>query len=193
MKARAAFAGDTLDISAGRKADFAKPPPPWKKPTCTTRESCRCSQRLSAREQDRVFELHGKRHCRTWRRASLKPHLPFLASHSSWIPALRASVATACARRCNATRRSASRRASAEQRKGRCGREAEGICIRLYSEEDYLASRQDPTPPEVLRTNLASVILRMAVLGFGEPGRVQVPPIRRDTRLVNDGVRCCRN
>jgi len=50
-------------------------------------------------------------------------------------------------------------KASADQRKGRCGREAEGICIRLYSEEDFTL-REDFTPPEVLRTNLASVILR---------------------------------
>ena len=58
-------------------------------------------------------------------------------------------------------------KASAEQRKGRCGREAPGICIRLYSEDDYL-SRAEFTQPEVLRTNLASIILRMAVLGVGE-------------------------
>src|SRR5581483_8361820 len=78
-------------------------------------------------------------------------------------------------------------KASADQRKGRCGREAEGICIRLYSEEDF-AAREDFTPPEVLRTNLASVILRMAALGLGEPESFPFldPP---DTRLVNDGVR----
>ena len=64
-------------------------------------------------------------------------------------------------------------KASADQRKGRCGREAEGICIRLYSEEDFTL-REDFTPPEVLRTNLASVILRMATLGLGEPGELSV-------------------
>ncbi len=77
--------------------------------------------------------------------------------------------------------------ASAEQRKGRCGREAEGICIRLYSEEDF-AARETYTPPEILRTNLASVILRMATLGLGDPESFPFldPP---DTRLINDGVR----
>ncbi len=59
-------------------------------------------------------------------------------------------------------------KASADQRKGRCGREAEGICIRLYSEEDFTL-REDFTPPEVLRTNLASVILRMETLGLVTP------------------------
>ena len=56
-------------------------------------------------------------------------------------------------------------KASADQRKGRCGREAEGICVRLFSEDDFNA-REEFTSPEVLRTNLASVILRLAVLGW---------------------------
>ena len=58
-------------------------------------------------------------------------------------------------------------RASADQRKGRCGRVADGICVRLYSEEDFDA-RPEFTDPEVLRTNLASVILQMAALGLGD-------------------------
>ncbi|MCX7823440.1 MAG: ATP-dependent RNA helicase HrpA [Syntrophobacterales bacterium] len=58
-------------------------------------------------------------------------------------------------------------RASADQRKGRCGRTGPGICIRLYSEEDY-ANRQEFTPPEVKRANLAEVILRMLALGLGD-------------------------
>ncbi|HYM36162.1 MAG TPA: ATP-dependent RNA helicase HrpA, partial [Steroidobacteraceae bacterium] len=63
----------------------------------------------------------------------------------------------------------------------------EGICIRLFSEDDF-NSREDFTPPEVLRTNLASVILRLAVLGLGEPESFPFldPP---DTRLINDGYR----
>jgi ATP-dependent helicase HrpA len=59
-------------------------------------------------------------------------------------------------------------RASADQRKGRCGRVQEGVCIRLYSEEDYLA-RPAFTLPEILRSNLAEVILRMLYLGLGHP------------------------
>ena len=60
-------------------------------------------------------------------------------------------------------------RSSADQRKGRCGRIQEGICIRLYSEEDY-ESRLEFTPPEILRSNLAEVILRMIDLKMGDPG-----------------------
>lgn len=58
-------------------------------------------------------------------------------------------------------------RASADQRKGRCGRTGPGVCIRLYSEEDYL-NRQEFTPPEIKRANLAEVILRMLALGLGD-------------------------
>ena len=57
--------------------------------------------------------------------------------------------------------------ASANQRKGRCGRVSEGICIRLYSEEDF-NSRPEFTDPEILRTNLASVILQMTALGLDD-------------------------
>ncbi|MBK4889942.1 hypothetical protein, partial [Klebsiella pneumoniae] len=57
--------------------------------------------------------------------------------------------------------------ASANQRKGRCGRVSEGICIRLYSEDDFL-SRPEFTDPEILRTNRASVILQMTALGLGD-------------------------
>jgi ATP-dependent helicase HrpA len=58
-------------------------------------------------------------------------------------------------------------RSSADQRKGRCGRVREGVCIRLYSEESY-ESRPEHTPPEILRSNLAEVILRMLSLKLGE-------------------------
>ena len=78
-------------------------------------------------------------------------------------------------------------RASAEQRKGRCGRISEGICVRLYSEEDF-AARPAFTDPEILRTGLASVILQMHALGLGEVGRFPFldPP---EERQVNDGIR----
>ncbi|MGH6609808.1 MAG: DUF3418 domain-containing protein, partial [Burkholderiaceae bacterium] len=77
--------------------------------------------------------------------------------------------------------------ASADQRKGRCGRESEGVCIRLYAEDEF-ATRAPFTPPEVLRTNLASVSLQMAALELGEPQDFPFldPP---DTRLINDGYR----
>ncbi|ESK40918.1 ATP-dependent helicase HrpA [Acinetobacter nectaris CIP 110549] len=75
--------------------------------------------------------------------------------------------------------------AAANQRKGRCGRIAAGVCIRLYSEEDFL-SRPEFTEPEIKRTNLASVILQMQSLGLGslEDFDFIEPP---DHRLVNDG------
>ncbi len=78
-------------------------------------------------------------------------------------------------------------RASADQRKGRCGREGEGICVRLYAEEDF-AARPEYTEPEIRRTNLASLILQMAALGLGAPEEFPFldPP---DARLLNDGYR----
>ena len=76
--------------------------------------------------------------------------------------------------------------ASADQRKGRCGRLSAGICIRLYAEEDFDA-RPRYTDPEILRTNLASVILQMAVneLGAVEDFPFLDPP---DRRQVRDGI-----
>ncbi|XNM46804.1 hypothetical protein ACLK15_08225 [Escherichia coli] len=77
--------------------------------------------------------------------------------------------------------------ASANQRKGRCGRVSEGICIRLYSEDDFL-SRPELPDPEILRTNLASVILQMTALGLGDIAAfpfVEAP----DKRNIQDGVR----
>src|SRR5262249_12990706 len=78
-------------------------------------------------------------------------------------------------------------RASADQRKGRCGRTSDGICIRLYSEEDF-AARPEFTDPEILRTNLASVILQAAALGLGEVADFPFvdPP---ESRNIADGVR----
>ncbi|MFK3985538.1 ATP-dependent RNA helicase HrpA [Micromonospora sp. NPDC050397] len=76
--------------------------------------------------------------------------------------------------------------ASANQRKGRCGRTSDGICIRLYSEDDFL-TRPEFTDPEILRTNLASVILQMTAAGLGEIEKFPFidPP---DHRNIRDGV-----
>ncbi len=78
-------------------------------------------------------------------------------------------------------------KASANQRMGRCGRIAPGLCIRLYSENDF-NSRSDYTPPELLRSNLAAVILRMATLSLGDIEKFPFvdPP---NQRLINDGYR----
>ena len=76
--------------------------------------------------------------------------------------------------------------ASANQRKGRCGRTSDGICIRLYSEEDF-ETRPEFTDPEILRTNLASVILQMTAVGLGDIEEFPFidPP---DHRNISDGV-----
>jgi len=78
-------------------------------------------------------------------------------------------------------------RASADQRRGRCGRVGPGVCLRLYAESDY-DGRPEYTDPEIRRTNLAAVILQMQVLGLGEVQRFPFmdPP---DPRMVRDGYR----
>src|SRR5690606_26337520 len=76
--------------------------------------------------------------------------------------------------------------ASARQRAGRCGRVADGICIRLYSEDDF-DGRPEFTEPEILRTNLASVVLQMTALGLGDIEAfpfVEAP----DPRAIRDGI-----
>ncbi len=122
--------------------------------------------RLSAAEQQRVFQPRGKR------RIVLATNV---AETSLTVPGIRYVVDPGTARISRYSHRTKVQRlpierisqASANQRKGRCGRVAEGICIRLYSEEDFL-SRPEFTEPEILRTNLASVILQMAALGLGD-------------------------
>ena len=121
--------------------------------------------RLPAKEQNRVFAAHQKR------RIVLATNV---AESSLTVPGIRAVIDTGTARISRYSPRSkvqrlpieAVSRASADQRKGRCGRVAPGICIRLYSEEDYLA-RDQYTTPEIRRTNLASVILRTMALKLG--------------------------
>jgi ATP-dependent helicase HrpA len=142
--------------------------------------------RLSAAEQERVFEPHPRR------RAVLATNV---AETSLTIPGVRFVVDAGLARISRYSPRAKFQRlpiepvsrASAEQRKGRCGRMGAGICIRLYSEDDF-AARPEYTDPEILRTNLASLILQMAALGLGAPEDFPFvdPP---DTRLLNDGYR----
>jgi ATP-dependent helicase HrpA len=146
--------------------------------------------RLSASEQDRVFE-RGER-----RRVVLATNV---AETSLTVPGVTAVVDTGLARVSRYGHRSKIQRlpiepvsrASADQRMGRCGRVAPGLCIRLYDETDYEA-RPAFTDPEILRTNLASVILRMAELGLGavEDFPFPDPP---DARLVKDGYRLLRD
>ncbi|MEO3938606.1 ATP-dependent RNA helicase HrpA [Dermatophilaceae bacterium Soc4.6] len=145
--------------------------------------------RLSAAEQHRVF---GRRPSGVNRRVVLATNV---AETSLTVPGIRYVVDTGTARISRYSQRTkvqrlpieAVSRASADQRKGRCGRVSDGICIRLYSEDDFL-SRPEFTDPEILRTNLASVILQMTSLGLGEVARFPFvdPP---DSRSVIDGVR----
>jgi ATP-dependent helicase HrpA len=145
--------------------------------------------RLSAAEQHRVFEL--PRSSRT-RRIVLATNV---AETSLTVPGIRYVVDPGTARISRYSLRTKVQRlpievisqASANQRKGRCGRVADGICVRLYSEEDF-ESRPEFTDPEIQRTNLASVILQMSAARLGDIRKFPFvdPP---DPRSITDGVR----
>ena len=121
--------------------------------------------RLSAAEQHRVFEAHQVR------RIVLATNV---AETSLTVPGIRYVIDPGLARISRYSNRTKVQRlpiepvsrASANQRAGRCGRVADGIAIRLYSQSDFEA-RPEYTEPEILRTSLASVILQMAALGLG--------------------------
>jgi ATP-dependent helicase HrpA len=142
--------------------------------------------RLSAAEQYRVFQPHNRR------RAVLATNV---AETSLTVPGIKYVIDPGTARISRYSQRTKVQRlpiepisqASANQRKGRCGRTSDGICIRLYSEEDF-ESRPEFTDPEILRTSLASVILRMAALDLGAVADFPFvdPP---DSRHVADGLR----
>lgn len=136
--------------------------------------------RLSSAEQHKVFERHSRR------RVVLATNV---AETSLTVPGIRYVVDAGLARISRYSLRTKVQRlpiepvsqASANQRSGRCGRVEAGIAIRLYSEEDY-ESRPAFTDPEILRTNLASVILQMTALGLGDVARFPFvdPPDRRN-------------
>jgi ATP-dependent helicase HrpA len=143
--------------------------------------------RLATADQQKVFGRSRSRQ----RRVVLATNV---AETSVTVPGIRCVVDTGLARISRYSARLKVQRlpvepisrASADQRKGRCGRLADGVCVRLYSEEDFNA-RPEFTEPEVLRTNLASVILQMAALELGEIEAFPFldPP---DRRQVRDGV-----
>ena len=126
--------------------------------------------RLSAVEQHRIFETpkRGVRGCRVVLATNI-------AETSLTVPGVRYVIDAGSARISRYSRRLKVQRlpiepvsqASANQRSGRCGRVAPGICIRLYDEDDF-AAREEFTEPEILRTNLASVILQMTAIGLGD-------------------------
>jgi ATP-dependent helicase HrpA len=142
--------------------------------------------RLSASEQNRIFQSHTKR------RIVLATNV---AETSLTVPGIKYVIDSGLARISRYSYRTKVQRlpiepisqASANQRKGRCGRTSNGICIRLYDEQDFL-SRPEFTEPEILRTNLASVILQMTSLGLGDIAAfpfVQPP----DSKYIRDGIR----
>ncbi|MDX8398313.1 MAG: ATP-dependent RNA helicase HrpA [Mariprofundaceae bacterium] len=142
--------------------------------------------RLSVAEQDRVFQAH------RGRRVILATNV---AETSLTVPGIRFVIDTGLARVSRYSARTKVQRlpiepisqASANQRSGRCGRVAAGVCVRLY-DEDSFEQRRSQTDPEILRTNLASVILKMASLGLGDVAKFPFmnPP---EPRSISDGYR----
>ncbi|MCL1095193.1 ATP-dependent RNA helicase HrpA [Shewanella kaireitica] len=140
--------------------------------------------RLSYGEQSKVFKSH------VGRRIVLATNV---AETSLTVPGIRYVIDPGTARISRYSYRTKVQRlpiepisqASANQRQGRCGRVAPGICIRLYSEDDF-TSRPEFTDPEILRTNLASVILKMLAIGLGDiEGFPFIQP--PDARYIRDG------
>ena len=142
--------------------------------------------RLSNAEQNKIFESH------TGRRIVLATNV---AETSLTVPGIRYVIDPGTARISRYSYRTKVQRlpiepisqASANQRMGRCGRVEAGICIRLYAEDDF-NNRPEFTDPEILRTNLASVIVQMLSLGLGDIGAfpfVEAP----DRKYINDGIR----
>ncbi|MBZ6205517.1 ATP-dependent RNA helicase HrpA [Streptomyces olivaceus] len=141
--------------------------------------------RLSHAEQHRVFQRH------SGRRIVLATNV---AETSLTVPGIKYVIDPGFARISRYSHRTKVQRlpiepvsqASANQRKGRCGRTSDGICVRLYSEDDFDA-RPEFTDAEILRTNLASVILQMTAAGLGDIEKFPFidPP---DHRNIRDGV-----
>ena len=145
--------------------------------------------RLSQAEQNRVFD-------NSRRQAGIRVVLATnVAETSLTVPGIRYVIDPGEARISRYSHRTKLQRlpvepisqASANQRQGRCGRVGPGVCIRLYSEEDYLG-RPEFTDPEIQRTNLAAVVLQMLTLGLGDVEQFPFidPP---DSRMVRDGYK----
>jgi ATP-dependent helicase HrpA len=142
--------------------------------------------RLSTQEQNRIFQSH------KFRRVVLATNV---AESSLTVPGITYVVDTGSARISRYSAKSKVQRlpiepvsqASADQRKGRCGRIAPGVCIRLYSEEDY-NSRDRYTTPEIQRTNLAAVVLQTLGLQLGDVEQFPfLDPPRQD--VIRDGYK----
>jgi len=142
--------------------------------------------RLTVQEQNRIFQPHSGRNI------VLATNV---AETSLTVPGIKYVIDPGTARISRYSYRTKVQRlpieaisqASANQRAGRCGRVSSGVCLRLYSEEDFVA-RPEFTDPEILRTNLATVILQMLSLDLGDVSQfpfVQPP----DSRNINDGIK----
>ncbi|GFZ84052.1 ATP-dependent RNA helicase HrpA [Nesterenkonia alkaliphila] len=146
--------------------------------------------RLSLQEQKRVFTPGGRR------RIVLATNV---AETSLTVPGIKYVIDTGTARISRYSTRTKVQRlpiepisqASANQRAGRCGRTSDGICIRLYSQEDFEA-RPEFTDPEILRTSLASVLLQMSAMGITRSPQelLEFPFVQKpEAKAVNDAVR----
>ncbi|WP_375003478.1 ATP-dependent RNA helicase HrpA [Aeromicrobium sp. CTD01-1L150] len=166
---------DAADVLAGRKLSRTEILPLY--------------GRLSTQDQQKIFSSH------TGRRIVLATNV---AETSLTVPGIRYVIDTGYARISRYSQRLKVQRlpiepisqASAAQRAGRCGRVADGICIRLYAEDDHDA-RPEFTDPEIQRTNLASVLLQMASQDLGDIDEFPFldPP---DSRAVSDGLNLLR-
>jgi ATP-dependent helicase HrpA len=164
---------DTADLLAGRERLEVLP----------------LYSRLSAAEQHKVFQRRPASSLS--RRVVLATNV---AETSLTVPGIKYVIDPGTARISRYSHRTKVQRlpiepisqASANQRAGRCGRTSDGICIRLYAQEDF-ESRPEFTDPEILRTNLASVILQMAAIGLGDVPKFPFidPP---DARNIADGL-----
>ncbi len=164
----------TSSCSCPASARSATPPTRWASATSATPRSSRCTPGCPRPSSTGCSRPH------PGRRVVLATNV---AETSLTVPGIRYVVDPGTARISRYSRRLKVQRlpiekvsqASANQRAGRCGRVADGICIRLYSEDDFDA-RPEFTEPEILRTNLASVVLQMISLDLGRAHRV---PVRR--------------
>jgi ATP-dependent helicase HrpA len=180
---KAGSIGDVLVFLPGER-DIRETAEALRKASLASTQILPLYARLSALDQNKIFAAH------SGRRVVLATNV---AETSLTVPGIKYVIDTGVARISRYSYRSKVQRlpiepisqASANQRKGRCGRVQAGICIRLYSEEDFL-QRSEFTDPEVVRTNLASVILRMLTLRIGalEDFPFVNPP---DKRFIKDG------
>ncbi len=177
--------GDILVFFSGER-EIREASETLRKARLTSTEVLPLYARQSPAEQARIFQPGGLR------RIVLATNV---AETSLTVPGIRYVIDTGTARISRYSTRAKIQRlpveaisqASANQRKGRCGRVAAGICIRLYEETDF-QQRDAFTEPEILRTNLAAVILQMQALGFGDIASFPFvePP---DNRMIKDGYR----